>query len=310
MLKKMLSILAITSIISGCGLSPIQKQQVAQFATATESVSTSTQEQFKSTRDKVIELERRRLIMRNQEPPKTFDIDGGLSSTGIATQIATLKALQSYGDILNKLATNDQAEAISKAATEFLTQYEAAKKLRDDSFALDEDKKNAALGIINIAGSWFVEKEKKKHLKNIVKSYSPEISNLASLLKNDLTLVGDSICIDESKRRTTDIKTGVIDIYCTSADGLKELSSDVLKKRNYSFEERAFAYDSYALSQQAIHEIVTLSAAGAKTVSKLVKANDQLFKVIESDEYTTDDIKAFAQQVQELHTLTKVLIGK
>ena len=310
MLKKMVVIMAVATLFSGCGLTPIQKQQVTQFATATESVATSTQENFKSTRDKVIELERRRLIMRNIEPPSSFDIDGGLSAKGIATQIATLKALQSYGDILNKLALNDQAEAISKAATEFLTQYEVARKLNDELFVLDEDKKNAALGIFNIAGAWFVENEKKKHLINIVKSYSAEISNLADLLKNDLSLVGNSLCIDKSKWKDTDIKTGVIDIYCTSADGLKELSTDVLKNRNYSFEERKFAYESYVMSQAAIHEIVMLSAEGAKTVSKLQKANDKLLKVIESDNYTADDIKAFAQQVQELHTLTKVLVGK
>ncbi|WP_143068446.1 hypothetical protein [Azotobacter beijerinckii] len=108
--------LIIALFLTGCGLTPIQKQQVAQFATATESVAKTTQDQFKTTRDKVIELERRRLIMRNEAPPKDFDLDGGLSESGIATQIATLKALQSYGDILNKLATNDQGEAIAKAA--------------------------------------------------------------------------------------------------------------------------------------------------------------------------------------------------
>jgi hypothetical protein len=296
--------------ISGCGLTLAQKQQIAQFATATESVSISTQDRLKSTRDKVIDLERRRLIMRNEAPPKKLDIDGGLSATGIATQVATLKALQSYGDVLNKLALNEQSEAISKAATELATQYEAAMKIHDTSYTLDKDKKDAVLGIVNIAGLWFIESEKKKHMKNIVIAYSPEVAKLSKLLINDLTLVEDSLCYDEKKRMERVTKIGVIDIYCTSADALKEKAFDVLTGKGFSFAEREFAYDSYVLAQQAIDEIVIMSDQGGKVVSKLSEANDKLSEIIKSDDYKTEDIKAYAQQVNELQTLTKILIGK
>ena len=303
-------ILALSVSVSGCGLTPIQKQQVAQFATATELVATTTQDQFKTTRDKVIELERRRLIMRNEAPPKSIDLDGGLSEAGIVTQIAILKALQSYGDILNKLAANDQGEAIAKAATNFMTQFEVAKQIQNAEYKLDESKKNAALGAIGIVSSWYVEKEKKKHIKSIVEAYSKDIGNLAGLLKNDLTLVEDSLCIDESKRKPATSKTGVIDIYCTSADAVNELAGDVLKEKKHSYQEREFAYNSYVLAQQAKEEIGILSGQGGKLASKLSDANDSLLKVIEEDNYTADDIKAFAKQVEELQTHVKVLTGK
>lgn len=310
MLQKSACLLIIALILSGCGLTPIQKQQVAQFATATESVATITQEQFKTTRDKVIELERRRLIMRNEVPPKSFDLDGGLSETGIATQIVTLKALQSYGDILNKLATNDQGEAIAKAATNFMIQFEAAKQTQDATYKLDESKKNAVLGTIGIVSTWFVESEKKKYIKPIVEAYFKDIGNLAGLLKNDLTLREDSLCIEESQRKQAISKTGIIDIYCTSADAVSELAGDVLKEKGHSYQEREFAYNSYVLAQQAKAEISTLSSQGDKLVSKLSQANDQLLKVIEDDSYTADDIKAFVKQVEELQTYIKVLTGK
>lgn len=296
--------------LSGCGLAPNQKQQVIQFATATESVSTTTQDQLKSTRDKVIELERRRLFMREEEPPQSVDLDGGLNASGIATQIETLKALQSYGDILNKLASDDQGEAIGKAATNFMTQFEAAKKTQDSSYSLDEGKKNAVLGVVDIGGSWFVESEKKKHIKTIVSAYSKDINELAKLLRNDLTLVEDSLCIDESKRKERTGKIGVIDIYCTSADALTELASDALKEKNHPFVEREFAYSSYVLAQQAKEEIAILSIQGDKVVSKLLLANEQLENVVETDHYTSDDIRAFARQVDELQTHIKVLTGK
>jgi len=307
---KIVSILILSATVTGCGLTALQKQQVSQFATATESISQSTQEQFISMRDKVVEMEKARLIMRKKVPPKSFDLDGGLSSSGIATQISTLKALQSYGDVLNKLVLNDQSEAISKAATDFLTQYETAKQLNEPTYSLDQSKKDSIIGIINTANSWFIESEKKKSVKKIVKAYTSEINTLANLIRNDITLTGDSLCIEKEKRKRNEIKTGVIDIYCTSADGLKEISKDILRNKKYSFSEREFAYNSYVLSEKAIQEVRALSEKGNKLVDKLISANKQLTKVIESDSYASDDIKNYAKQVEDLLTLTKVLVGK
>lgn len=305
---KLLVVLSLTGLVTGCGLTYHQKQQVSQFATATESVSSSTQEQFKATRDKVLEIEKRRLIMRNIAPPKNLDLDGGLSVSGITTLITTLKALGSYGDLLNKLASNDQSDAIKKAATEFLTQYEAANKLQDDNYSLPEDKKNSFSSIISMTGSLYLEYEKKKHVKSIVNTYTPEISKLANLLTNDLTLKEDSICIPKEKRKdTTTIKTGVIDHYCTSAKSLKQVSSSILKNSGHSFTEREFAYESYVLSLGAIEEVNLMSKKGAKAVAGLIKANNKLTEVIIRDKYTADDIKAYAQQVNDLKTLIKVL---
>lgn len=296
--------------LSGCGLTLLQKQQISQFSTATESVAVTVQERFKSTREKVIELERRRLIMRNETPPQTFDIDGGLSETGVATQIAALKALQSYGDILSKLATNDQGDAIAKSATNFLTQFEVAKQTQDAAYKLDDEKKNAILGVVDIAGSWFVENEKKKQVKLIVEKYSKDVGSLADILRNDLTLVEGSLCASEEKRKLEVSRSGIMDIYCTSADAVIELARDVLSEGDHSYQEREFAYSSFVLAEQAKTEIRMLSNQGGGLTSKLSKANDQLLTVVESDNYTADDIKAFAKQVEELQTHIKVLGGE
>ena len=203
-------------------------------------------------------------------------------------------------------------EEIAKAATNFLTQFEAAKQTKNAEYKLDESKKNAVLGTIDIGSSWYIEKEKKKHIKSIVEAYSKDVGSLAELLRNDLTLVEDSLCIDESKRKPKQetSKTGVIDIYCTSADAVSEKAGDVLMQENHSYQEREFAYNSYVIAQQAKEEIVTLSGQGGELVSKLSSANNQLLKVIEEDNYTADDIKAFAKQVEELKTHIIVLTGK
>lgn len=306
-MKKILIVTLLPALVAGCGLTQMQKQQVTQFANATESISLSSQKQFKDSRNKIIEIERRRLIMRNQSPPRSLDLDGGISATGVATLIATLDVLKSYGELLNKLASNDQSEKIAKAATEFSTSFESAYQLSDKSYSLSDEKKEAFEGVIKLVGSWFVEGEKKKSLKKIVKAYTPEVSKLADLLVNDLVLKGRSMCLDKASRKDNEIKTGVIDHYCTSAKAMRRASSDVLKSSGRSFSEREFAYTSYVLANSAIEEVKLLSKSAGKAIDKFKRANSELLKSVKTEHFTAEKIKSYSNQVKELNTLTRVL---
>ena len=305
---KIFSILSLLVLLTGCGLSPHQKQHVSQFAYATERVSRSTQHQFKMTRTNILEIEKRRLIMRNVAPPTTLDLDGGLSATGLATQLETLQALGAYGEILYALSSHAEVEQITKATADFVSHYENVNKRYDFSEALSEDKKDALLKLVGIGSSWFTEGKKKVSLTAIIHSYTPEIKKLAALLKNDLILKENSLCLaNENRKTTTTIKTGVIDHYCTSAKSLKQLASSHLRRKGLTFAQRQFAYESYVMALSAIEEVRLMSIIGAQTIESLIKANDSLVKVIEQDEFKTQDIKAYAEQVNELTTLANVL---
>ncbi len=306
-MKKYVLVTTLSLLVVGCGLTPVQKQQVSQFASATESISVSSQEQFKNTRDKMVEIERRRLIMRNQTPPSDIDLDGGINVNGVATLVSTLDVLKSYGELLNKLASNDQSEALGKAATEFSSSFESLRQLDSKGYTLPEEKKDAFEGAVKIVGSWFVEEKKKKSLIKVVKAYSPEVSNLAELLVNDLVLKGSSLCLAKEDRNTSNIKTGVIDHYCTSAKALRKASIDVLKGTGYSFSEREFAYNSFVVSDSAIEEVGLLSKSGGKVIEKFKKANAELLKSVETEKFTSEKIKSYSGQVKELNTLIGVL---
>lgn len=307
--------LLILPLLSGCGLTLEQKQQVSQFATATEGVSSTTIEQFKSTRDKIVELERRVLIMRNKIKKKklekklnTLDLDGGMNVSGLAIRISTLKALGEYGALLNALASDSQADAITNAMSDFLTQLESAGKRKNPNLTLDADKKSSFAGIVGMAASWSLEKEKKKQLKNIVKIYTPEISNLSTYLKDDVVLTESSPCIKKDKRPSTRlIKKGVIDHYCISVQKALSLSKTKLLNGGLRFNERSFSYDTYVLARSALDEIKLMSKQGKKSIERLIKANESLSTVINDDKIKKDDIKAFAEQIKELKNLVQIL---
>lgn len=300
-------LLVIPALITGCGLTSVQKQQVSQFASATQSISVSSQNNFKETRDKIIEIERRRLIIRNNKPPTNLDLDGGISATGVAELISVLDVLNAYGKLLNQLAYHDESENLGKAATAFSTSFESAVQLDQASYAISDEKKEAFEGVLELTGGWFIERQKKKSLTKIVKAYTQEVNDLADLLVNDLVLKGRSLCIDKASRQDNDIKTGVIDHYCTSAKSLRKASSDVLRVGGNSFTEREFAYDSYVLSIEAIEEVRVLSRSGFKAITQFKKANNELLTSVENDKFTSDQIKSYAKQVKELNTYIQLL---
>lgn len=294
--------------LSGCGLTLVQKQQVTQFASATETVSQKTIDQFKTTRDKVVELKRRILIMENEIPPKSLDLDGGLNVSGLATRITSVKALGEYGALLNALASDSQTEAITKAMSGFLTQLETVGKTQNPAYTLDDDKKSSFAGIIAMAASWSLEKEKKKQIKIIINTYTPEITKLATLLKNDLVLKESSKCIKKENRPASRIiKTGVIDHYCTTLNEALLVSKFKLQNKRLRFQERSFAYDSYVLGLSALKEVRLMSAKGKKSIGSLIKANKSLSTVVNDDKVEKQDIKAFAQQITELKDLVHIL---
>lgn len=307
MRKTFASALFLCSSLSGCGLTSLQKQEVTQFATATESISDISITQFKSTRDKIIELERRRLILRAGSPPKTPLLDAGLTAEGVAKQISALNALKAYGKVLEELASNDQGEAISASASNLATQFEAAKKAQDSNYSLDEKKKAAVVNSFQVAGSWFTEAKKKEYLKKIIDAYHDEVVVFATAMRNDLVLDENSLCIPENNRKPPTNNSGIIDIYCTSALALDQVASSVLLDTGHTKSDREFSYNSYFLAQQALAEITPISKQGEEVIKKLLTANSKLENIIENDKYTQNDVKAYYQQVNEIRTIINVM---
>lgn len=297
--------LALVLLIAGCGLTPTQKQQVKQFATTAETVALNTQNGFKNTRDRVIELETMGLAL-NHRPVSHVDVDGGLSIDGITIQINALAALQAYAKVLNQLVSFDSMADVAGAATEFATQYDAATKAINVNYSLSDAQKQSIAGLITMTGSLFVEYKKKKHIKAFIALYGPDIEKLAVLLKHDLTLKGDSLCLSEVLDEAKG-KTGVIDHYCTSAKKLRRLAIGILNTETLNYADRERVIAALIESEKAIIEVRELSQRGEAAIAGLIVANGHLSKVIDDSRYTTNDIKVFAKQVGQLKTMLKVL---
>lgn len=287
-------------VMSGCGLSPQQKQHIESFAMSTEAVSTIARDQFTETRSNIIELRKRTVVLSGNNPPKELDLDGGLNVEGIAARLAAVKALYAYGQTLEKLSSNDKSDDLGASANEFVTQLEASIQAKDTDYALTDDQKGALASIIAVPGKLYLEHNKKKSIKQLVLAYKDEVETLADLLVDDMVLSQGSLCLNG--KSSVSKRSGVIDIYCTEAKNLYRKSSLYLKRKSKTdleFYEREYAYTSLQLAQSSLDQIATYSKKSGAVLKSLSEANAKIVAVIEDDEFDVKELKAFSKDVKE-----------
>ena len=181
--------------------------------------------------------------------------------------------------MLVKLATEDRSENLQKAANELIDNTTIA--LEKD---LSDEQKGAINKIIVGLGSFWIDKKKADAAKEIIPAYKQPVDNLADLLSEDFSLEDGSL--------------GYLKAYNTTAKRLKSASMRLVNAGDkYMVLERDRAVHAYAIAEKAIIKSTELSKEAKKSIGSLKKANAELVKVINKQEYSTDDIKKYAVQI-------------
>jgi hypothetical protein len=281
--------LLIAAFLSGCGLTSKQIVKTQSFGTATESIGKLGAEEFVNIRNGIIVMNKELVAIDNTKTASDLKFDRPTSPEATATRIAATKALKSYGELLVKLSTEDRTENLQKVANSLINNTTAA--LKKD---LSDEKKGAVNKIIVGLGSFWVEKKKADAAKEIIPAYEQPVNELSDLLAEDFSLDDSSL--------------GYIKAYDTTARRLKNASMRLVNAgAQYSVLERDRAVQALVLSESAMSRAKELSKKAGKAIGSLKKANAELVKVIKEEHYSTDDIKAYAKQIQELVNMFQVL---
>lgn len=281
--------LMLAASTSGCGLASKQIVKTQSFGTATESIGKLGEEEFVNIRNGIIEMNKELVSIDNTKTASDLNFDGPTSPEATATRIAAAKALKSYGELLVQLATEDRTENLQKVVNSLVNNTTVALK-RD----LSDEKKGAINKIIVSLGSFWVEKMKADAAREIIPAYEQPVNQLADLLAGDFSLDDGSL--------------GYIKAYDTTAKRLKNASMRLVNAGGkYSVLERDRAVHALVLSENAISRSNEISKKASKAIGSLKKANAELVKVIKEEPYSTDDIKDYAKQIQELANMFQVL---
>jgi ribosomal protein L17 len=283
------SCLLIAASLTGCGLTSKQIIKAQSFGTATTYIGKLGEEEFVNIRNEIIEMNKELVSIDNTKTASDLVFDRPTSPEETATRIAAAKALRSYGELLVKLATEDRTENLEKVANSLINNTSAA--LKKD---LSDEKKGAINKIFVGLGSFWVEKKKADAVREIIPAYEQAVNELADMLTKDFSVDDDAL--------------GYLKAYDTTAKRLKNASMRLVNAGDkYSVLERDRAVQGLVLSEKAITRANEISKKTKEAISGLKKANIELVKVIKEEAYSTDDIKEYAKQIQELVNMYQVL---
>ncbi len=292
-MKKILAFISgcllLVASLSSCGLTHKQIVKTQSFGAATESIGKFGEEEFVNIRNGIIEMNRELIAIDNTKTASDLKFDRPTSAEATSTRIAATKALKLYGELLVKLVTEDRTENLQKVANSLIDNTSVA--LKKD---LSDEKKGTINKIIVGLGSFWVGKKKADAAKEIIPAYEAPVKELADLLAEDFSLADDSL--------------GYIKAYDATAKRLKNSSMRLVNAGDqYSVLERDRAVQALVLSERSISRAREISKKAEKAIGSLKKANAELVKVIKEEGHSTDDIKEYAKQIQELVNMFQVL---
>lgn len=286
---RVISCLSLIVLLSGCGLTSDQIVKTQSFGAATANIGELGEEEFVNIRNGIIEMNKALVSIDNTKMADSLVLDKPTYAEPTSKRVAASKALKLYGELLTKLGSEDRSENLQKAANSLIDNTSAAldKELSDET-------KGAINKIIVGFGAFWVEKKKADAAKEIISAYQQPVADLADLLNEDFSLEDHSL--------------GYLKAYETTARRLKNASMRLVNAGDkYTVLERERAVHAFVLSEMAITRSNELSKKAKKSIDGLKKANTELVKVMHHQQYSTDDIKNYAKQIQELVNMYQIL---
>lgn len=275
--------------ITGCGFTHNEIVKTQSFGAATEKVGEFAENEFINIRNGVIQMNEELIAIDNSKTSKSLVLDYPVTVDETAIRVAASKALKLYGQLLLSLVIEDRSENYQKIAGALVDNTCIA--LKKD---LPEEQKNAIENIIVGLGSFYVNKEKADAGREIIPLYEKAVNELADLLLKDFSL--------------SDSSTGYLQAYNTTAQRLKNSAISLVNAGDrYNVLERDRAVQAYVISEKALLRSIELSKKGKEALEGLKKANVELVKVIMKKKYTTDDIVAYARQIQDVVNIYQVM---
>lgn len=284
-----LSYIILIAAITGCGLTNKQIVKTQSFGTATSNIGQFGEEEFINIRNGIIEMNKELVSIDNTKMANSLKFDKPASAEATVTRVSASKALNLYGELLVKLVTEDRSENLQEVANSLIDNTSVALKKE-----ISDEKKDAINKLIVGLGSFLIEKKKADAAKEIIPAYQQPVNELAELLSEDFSLDDGAL--------------GFLKAYDTTAKRLKNASMRLVNAGDkYTVLERDRAVEALVMAEKAITRATEINNKANKTITGLKKANAELVKVINDENYSTDDIKAYAKQMQELVNMYQVI---
>jgi hypothetical protein len=285
----MLACILAATILAGCGLTVHQRAALLDFNRAATEFSSVTANEFRYTRDDVIKLN----IYRDKLGDRSLEdrMDGNFSPDRVKIRLDAMAALQSYADLLQKLVTGSQQEELQSASDLLITNLRKVKGV-----SLTDNQAGAiAKAVASVAGLW-LEHKRKQATCEVVKEANEPIKSLLATVEREFQL-------DSSANWIAGYRTTAMTLIGRAA---------FLENRDTNAPLTALAdiHEARAYARTVTNRIDIVSPNIISADHSLAAAQDKLYSALTSPDIGTDDIKAFAAQVDDFVLLYKAVTTK
>lgn len=286
MIKRTGILLVITLFISGCGLTVNQRDAATRFATASSGFGDFTATEFSSLREATIQMNTKDIAIGGTA--KLANLDGAFAVKDITARITAATALSSYGSLLMALVGDTEETDLRNASDQFVASVKnvPGQKLSDQQ--LD------ALGtVVYDIGGFYIEYQKAKAVRKIVKDAKDDIDHICDLLIQDFNPGG------------LNLAQGV-------NSTIKRLKADAdiaLATSGNNVQNRVIAIEAYKFADDQSERAKVIDSQATSILNALKPANTELVKAIDDDHQSSTDIKSLALQLKNLGTALKVFSG-
>lgn len=173
-----ISCVMVAVVMSGCGLSQVQKDSIGQFSRSTATFGETVSAQLVDARGTVMDLNASVLTLTPQRIKDREKIDGALTPDRLSARIQAAEALRSYGQLLLALVEDTQQAELAEASAKFT---QSVRGLDPESRKLSDEQLTAVGEVVQDIGGLIVEYKKKKAIEAIVPGADAQVQTIADL---------------------------------------------------------------------------------------------------------------------------------
>jgi len=277
-------------LVTGCGLTQVQKDAISQFSHSSAAFGESVSTQLTDARSTVLELNTAVLILDPRRIKDRDKIDGAFPPDRISARIRAAETLQSYAALLLALVEDTQQGELESAAAIF---KDSVRGLDQDSQKISEEQLTAVGELVQDVGGFIVEYKKKKAIEKIVPEANEQVKKIADLFVSEFT-------IDGAVAKNVNAM-GLLAV--TAADSF-------LDDKNASVQDRIPAVEAHRKGMETKRKTDAIYPSIATGATQLKVGHEDIIKVLGGNTITLAQLNELTKTVKDIGAKTRILLTK
>ncbi len=277
-------------LITGCGLTQVQKDSIGQFSRASASFSESVSIQLTDARSTVLELNTSVLSLRAKQDNSLDKVDGSFSPERISARIRAAETLQSYAQLLLALVEDTQQKEIQNAATKF---KESIRGLDQDGKRISNEQLTILGELVQDIGGLIVEHKKKTALEKILPAAHEQVKAITELFASEFNIDGA-------------VAKNV------NAMGLLTVSTAdrILDDKSSNVQDSVIAATANSKGLETKRKTDAIYPSIAVAARQLEASHQEISKAVGSDKLTFDQLNSLTKTVADVVSKTQLMLKK